>query len=79
MNKILHDHFILDAINLLANSIILIALRADFITATCSKCFKNHFANSDSMRLNALNSIALPNGSRKNIVACSPGSPLKRI
>ena len=28
--------------------------------------------------LNALNSIALPDGSRKNIVHCSPGSPSKR-
>ncbi len=28
---------------------------------------------------NALNSSALPHGSRKNIVACSPGSPLKRM
>ena len=36
------------------------------------------FANSWSMSPNALNSSALPNGSRKNIVACSPGSPLKR-
>ena len=35
-------------------------------------------ANRLSMSANALNSSALPNGSRKNIVACSPGSPSKR-
>src|SRR6185437_241519 len=35
-------------------------------------------ANSWSMSANALNSSALPNGSRKNIVACSPASPRKR-
>ena len=35
-------------------------------------------ANSRASSPNALNSSALPNGSRKNIVACSPGSPLKR-
>ena len=31
-----------------------------------------------SMFLNALNSSALPDGSSRNIVACSPGKPLKR-
>lgn len=36
------------------------------------------FANSDDRSRNALNSRALPEGSRKNIVACSPGSPWKR-
>src|SRR5579859_1138241 len=38
-----------------------------------------HFANSMAGFSKALNSIALPQGSRKNIVACSPGCPLKRI
>src|ERR1044072_1971424 len=37
-----------------------------------------YFANSDDISANALNSSALPEGSRKNIVACSPTSPLKR-
>ena len=31
------------------------------------------------MSAKALISSALPDGSRKNIVACSPGSPLKRM
>lgn len=31
-----------------------------------------HFANSIAGFSNALNSIALPQGSRKNMVACSP-------
>ena len=35
-------------------------------------------AKSWLMSLNALNSMALPDGSRKNIVHCSPGSPSKR-
>lgn len=37
-----------------------------------------YLANSDDISANALNSSALPDGSRKNIVACSPTSPLKR-
>jgi len=32
----------------------------------------SYFANNWLMSLNALNSSALPQGSRKNIVACSP-------
>jgi hypothetical protein len=36
-------------------------------------------ANSESRFANDFISIALPDGSRKNIVACSPGSPLKRM
>ena len=32
-----------------------------------------HFANSMAGFSKALNSIALPQGSRKNMVACSPG------
>src|SRR5690554_1458994 len=38
-----------------------------------------HVANSESRFLKALNSSALPEGSRKNMVACSPGWPLKRM
>ena len=38
-----------------------------------------YLANSDARSRNALNSSALPEGSRKNMVACSPTSPLKRI
>ena len=38
-----------------------------------------YLANSDSIFLKALNSRALPDGSRKNMVACSPTSPLKRM
>ena len=37
-----------------------------------------HVANTWASSANALNSSALPDGSRKNIVACSPGSPLNR-
>src|SRR4029453_6122417 len=37
-----------------------------------------HFANTCARSPNALNSSALPEGSRKNIVACSPTWPLKR-
>jgi hypothetical protein len=36
-------------------------------------------AKSLEMSAKALSSIALPDGSRKNMVACSPGSPLKRM
>ena len=35
-------------------------------------------ANSELRSAKDFISIALPEGSRKNIVACSPGSPLKR-
>ena len=38
-----------------------------------------HFANSFEGSLNALNSSALPEGSSRNIVACSPTSPRKRM
>ena len=38
-----------------------------------------YLANSESRLAKALISTALPDGSRKNMVACSPGSPLKRI
>jgi hypothetical protein len=38
----------------------------------------DYFAKTRLMSSNALNSSALPLGSRKNIVACSPGCPLKR-
>jgi hypothetical protein len=38
-----------------------------------------YFANRRAGSANALNSSALPLGSRKNIVACSPTSPLKRM
>jgi hypothetical protein len=37
-----------------------------------------YLANNCSMSLNALNSSAFPAGSKKNIVACSPTSPLNR-
>src|SRR5690606_8778934 len=37
-----------------------------------------YLANRESRFLNDLNSSALPDGSRKNMVACSPTSPLKR-
>ena len=35
-------------------------------------------ANTWASSANALNSSGLPDGSRKNIVHCSPGSPTKR-
>lgn len=38
-----------------------------------------YLANRESMLANALISTALPEGSRKNKVACSPTSPLKRM
>src|SRR3569623_1881655 len=38
-----------------------------------------HLANNCASSANALNSSALPLGSRKNIVACSPGWPTKRM
>jgi hypothetical protein len=42
--------------------------------------FQLHYlANNCSMSLKALNSKALFSGSLKNIVACSPTFPLKRI
>ncbi len=37
--------------------------------------FCGYFANTCEKSTNALNSSALPLGSRKNIVACSPTSP----
>ena len=40
---------------------------------------RTYFAKSEPRSANDLNSRALPDGSMKNIVACSPGSPLKRI
>ncbi len=44
-------------------------------------CFDHigHLAKSWLISLNALNSRALPQGSNRNIVACSPTCPLKRI
>ena len=45
-----------------------------------SQGFRVHyFANTCEKSANALNSNALPLGSRKNIVACSPTSPANRI
>ena len=38
-----------------------------------------HLANTMASSAKALNSSALPLGSRKNMVDCSPGSPLKRV
>src|SRR5262249_33237900 len=38
-----------------------------------------HVANTSSGFLKLLNSSALPLGSRKNIVACSPGWPVNRV
>jgi len=40
--------------------------------------FLPYLAKSCPMSLNALNSSALPHGSSRNMVACSPGWPLKR-
>ena len=39
----------------------------------------DYLANSEPRSANDFISMALPDGSRKNIVACSPGSPLKRM
>lgn len=41
--------------------------------------FYTYFAKSWLISLNALNSKALPQGSKKNNVACSPASPLNLI
>src|SRR6476620_11391695 len=41
-------------------------------------CPRTQTANSWSRSAKALNSIAFPAGSRKNIVHCSPGSPSNR-
>ncbi len=47
-------------------------------SATCRRRARSgHRRNSIPMSANALISSALPEGSRKNIVACSPGSPLE--
>lgn len=43
-----------------------------------SGVFQDHTANKAFRSAKALSSMALPEGSRKNIVACSPGWPLKR-
>ena len=40
---------------------------------------ENYLANSWLMSLKDLNSNAFPQGSKNNIVACSPTSPLKRM
>src|SRR4051812_15058688 len=49
------------------------------LCASVSLWFKFYFANTCEKSLNPLNSNAFPLGSKKNIVACSPTSPAKRI
>src|SRR5690606_33346290 len=54
------------------------ALRHCVIHARHPVLRRAYLANSESRFLKDLNSSALPEGSRKNMVACSPTSPLKR-
>ena len=50
-----------------------------FVGILKKKLPRPYLANNCPMSLNALNSKAFPAGSKKNMVACSPGSPLKRM